>query len=87
MMQLRFDGIEIAFTLNEFNQSLERKKNLICRRLFTASKNTSHLKILCLSRAATARKSDLKVCAIMHVQSVQSNVLLVKNHLKTIARH
>ena len=34
----RCDGSEIATVLNEFNQSLERKQNLICRRLFTASK-------------------------------------------------
>ena len=37
-MQLRCLGSEIATTLNEFNQSLERQNNLICRRLFTASK-------------------------------------------------
>ena len=32
------------------------------------------------SREAAAKKSDQKVCAIMHVQCVQHNVLLVKNH-------
>ena len=39
---------------------LEGKKNFICRRLFTASRKTSHQEILCLSRAATAKKSDQK---------------------------
>ena len=33
-----------------------------------------------LFRAATAKTSDRKACVIMHVQSVQSNVLLVKTH-------
>ena len=33
-----------------------------------------------LFRAATAKKADRKGCVIMHVQSVQSNVLLVKTH-------
>ena len=41
-------GSEIATILNEFNQSFERKKNLICPRLFTASKNICHREILCL---------------------------------------
>ena len=46
----RWDGSEIATVLNEFNQSSERKQNLICRRLFTASKKKkiSHQEILCL---------------------------------------
>ena len=46
----RCDGSEIATVLNEFNQSLERKQNLICRRLFTASKKKkiSDQEILCL---------------------------------------
>ena len=60
--------------------SLERKKHLFCRRLFTASKNTSHQEILCFSRAATSKKSDQKASAIMHVQSVHSDVLVVENH-------
>ena len=43
-MQLRCDGSEIATILNEFNQSLEGKKNLICRRL---SKKPSNQEISC----------------------------------------
>ena len=33
-----------------------------------------------ISRAETAKKSDRKACVVMHVQSVQSNVLLVNTH-------
>ena len=66
--QLRWDGSEIATILNEFNQSLERKKNLVCRRLLMSSRKTSQQEIFCLRRAATAKKSDRKACVIMHVQ-------------------
>ena len=66
----------VATIVNEFNQSLERKKNLICRRLFMSSRKTSQQEILRLSRAATAKKSDRKACVIMHVQSVRSSNLM-----------
>ena len=55
----RCDGSEIATKLNEFNQSLERKKNFPSL-VYGLKKNTSYQEILCLSRAATAKKSDLK---------------------------
>ena len=74
-VQLRWNGRKITTILNEVNQSLKRKK--IGRRLFRFSRKTSHHEILCLSRVATAKKSDQKACVIMHVQS---NVLLVKPH-------
>ena len=44
----------------------------ICRRL--SKKKTSFRKF----RAGTAKKSDRKACVVLHVQSKQSNVLLVK---------
>ena len=74
--QLRWDGSEIATILNEFNQSLERKKKLVCRRLFMSSRKTSQQEIFCLRRAATAKKSDRKACVIMHVQSGRSSNLM-----------
>ena len=53
---------EIATIVNEFNQSLERNKHLICRRLFMSSRKTSQQEMLCLGRAAAAKKSDRKAC-------------------------
>ena len=81
----RCDGSEIATKLNEFNQSLERKKNLVCRRLFMSSRKTSQQEIFCLRRVATAKKSDRKACVIMHVQSGRSSNLMFCL-LKPIAR-
>ena len=52
----RCDGSEIATKLNEFNQSLERKKNFPSL-VYGLKKKTSYQEILCLSRAATAKKS------------------------------
>ena len=66
-------GSEIVPFFNKFNQSLEGKKNLICRRL---SKKELPIRRF---RAATVKKSDRKACVIMHVQAAQSNVLLIKN--------
>ena len=74
VVQLRCDGSEITTISNEFNQSLEGKKNLICRRLSRKKLPTRKF------RGATAKKSDRKACVIMHMQSVQSNVWLVKTH-------
>ena len=53
VVQLRREGSEIATILNEFNQSLERKKTLNCRRLLTASK-----------KLGTAKKSDRTARAV-----------------------
>ena len=61
--------------------SLERKKKIDLSSLVYGLKRTFHQEILCLSRAATARKSDQKACAIMHVQSFRVIFCL----LKTIA--
>ena len=55
-------------------KSLERKKNLSS--LVYGLKKTSHQEILCLSRAAMEKKYEQKAYVIMHVQSVQSNVLI-----------
>ena len=58
---------EPTLTVNEFNQSLERKRNLSS--LVYGLKNTSHQEILCLSRAAMETKYERKAYVIMHVQS------------------
>ena len=53
-MQLQCDGSEITYILNEFNQSLEGQKFLICRRLSRKKLPITNF------RAATAKKSDRK---------------------------
>ena len=51
----------------------------ICRRL---SEKNSFRKF----RAGAAKKSDRKAWVILHVQSVQNNVLLVKTHALNFAK-
>ena len=65
VVQLRFDGSEIVTMLNEFNQCLERKTNLICR-------------CSCLRpqiNIPSGKKSERKACVIMHVTCSSCRVM------------
>ena len=54
VFQLRCDGSEITTILNEFSQSLEGKKKLICCQF---SKKTSHKEISCSNSIEIRLKS------------------------------
>ena len=73
VLQLRYNGSEITTILNEFNQSLEGKKQKICCHL---SKKTSHQDISC-SNSKQIRPKSLHhhacTCSVC-------NVLLAKTH-------
>ena len=69
VVQLRCHRSEIVTILNEFNQSLERKKSLSWL-VYVLKKNfPPGQEILCLfnSCAATAKKSDRKACSACRV--------------------
>ena len=65
--------------LKWIQSSLEGKKNLICCRLFTASKKIPIREFYSLIEQQRQINPTKKACAIVHVQSVQSNLMLVKN--------
>ena len=65
--------------LKWIQSSLEGKKNLICCRLFTASKKIPIREFYSLIEQQRQINPTKKACATMYVQSVQSNVMLVKN--------
>ena len=66
--------------LKWIQSSLEGKKNLICCRLFTASKKIPIREFYSLIEHQRQINPTKKASAIMLVQSVQSNVMLVKNN-------
>ena len=65
--------------LKWIQSSLEGQKNLICCRSFTASKKIPIRGLYSLIEQQRQTNPTKKAWAIMHVQSVQSNITLVKN--------
>ena len=67
VVQLRCDGCKIATILNDFNQSLERKKNFSSR-VYGLKKEPSHQEILCLKVMlhGTIRNNDFKRNTALH---------------------